>query len=233
MRRGGREVKRLGQQPSECHLLCVPQLQSNFIPGARLPLTASPAVCIEEFPSGETRCPTRVRTHALSAMTLLKTEYKTKLRAQAAVHQVLSTSSPWGKWLQHVPQIWSCLFLRSHGSEQVRSAFSPAPPSTAKKRDVPVFIHFNVPESTLTVTSLAVGIGRDWQSWGCKVWIASDTSGSQTGTRWIKHEKNGDKFHGYSSLTLSPRSHFSQSCSAPNHPSSIIFLLLAQGHCSL
>lgn len=43
----------------------------------------------------------------------------------------------------------------------------------------------------LTVASLAVAIGRDWQSWGCKVRIAPDTSGRQIGNTWMKHEKYG------------------------------------------
>lgn len=42
-----------------------------------------------------------------------------------------------------------------------------------KKEDVPGFIHFNMPECMLTI---AVAIGRDWRSWGCKVRIAKESN---------------------------------------------------------
>lgn len=138
------------------------------------------------FPSPDTRA---VSHHAFKNRVYNKTR-RASHSPSGAIYLIA-----WGKQLQHVPQIRSCLFPRSHSSGPVLSVFPPAatPPFNRqkKKRDVPVFTHFNMPDHMLSVASLAVAIGRDWQSWGCKVRIAPDTSGSQTGTIWMKHEKNG------------------------------------------
>ena len=66
----------------------------------------------------------------------------------------------------------------------------PLPPFNHQKKDVPVFIQFNMSECMLTVGSLAAAFGRDWQSWGCNVRIASNTSEGQTGTIWMNCDMN-------------------------------------------
>lgn len=119
---------------------------------------------------------------------------------------------------------------------QLRACTKCLPPAlllstTKKKKDLSVFIHFNMLDRILTVASLAVAIEKDWQNTVCKVKIAPEYTGESNWNHMDEAwEKIGGKFHGYSSLTLRCCFHFSQSCSVPNHPSSIIFLSLARGH---